>query len=129
DRRHPLALAMECGADQSGIHMPEATSQHVGLRASEQLLRVTVHECEAPFDIDRDETIRCGADGRDRRRGTPLEAAAEQLEVALHGRREVLDQREVVRSPVSRLQDRKSTRLNSSHVKISYAVFCLKKKK
>src|SRR5690606_42015552 len=28
-----------------------------------------------------------------------------------------------------RLQDRKSTRLNSSHVKISYAVFCLKKKK
>src|SRR5207249_6700085 len=29
----------------------------------------------------------------------------------------------------SRLRDRKSTRLNSSHVSISYAVFCLKKKK
>src|SRR5690606_41364925 len=28
-----------------------------------------------------------------------------------------------------RVTDRKSTRLNSSHVKISYAVFCLKKKK
>src|SRR5699024_11834086 len=28
-----------------------------------------------------------------------------------------------------RIQDRKSTRLNSSHVSISYAVFCLKKKK
>src|SRR5690349_22376920 len=27
------------------------------------------------------------------------------------------------------LEDRKSTRLNSSHVEISYAVFCLKKKK
>src|SRR3989442_8201650 len=27
------------------------------------------------------------------------------------------------------VQDRKSTRLNSSHVRISYAVFCLKKKK
>src|SRR5690349_25148649 len=27
------------------------------------------------------------------------------------------------------VQDRKSTRLNSSHVEISYAVFCLKKKK
>src|SRR3970282_2826080 len=26
-------------------------------------------------------------------------------------------------------QDRKSTRLNSSHITISYAVFCLKKKK
>src|SRR5437868_12567698 len=29
----------------------------------------------------------------------------------------------------ARSQDRKSTRLNSSHVSISYAVFCLKKKK
>src|SRR5690554_7377722 len=31
-------------------------------------------------------------------------------------------------TPVER-EDRKSTRLNSSHVRISYAVFCLKKKK
>src|SRR6266498_1366329 len=30
---------------------------------------------------------------------------------------------------VGRDLDRKSTRLNSSHVRISYAVFCLKKKK
>src|SRR5438034_4807940 len=29
----------------------------------------------------------------------------------------------------SKVQDRKSTRLNSSHTVISYAVFCLKKKK
>src|SRR5690606_41839553 len=29
---------------------------------------------------------------------------------------------------VAHVLDRKSTRLNSSHVKISYAVFCLKKK-
>src|SRR5690606_41628525 len=29
---------------------------------------------------------------------------------------------------LNRDRDRKSTRLNSSHVKISYAVFCLKKK-
>src|SRR5690606_40387959 len=29
---------------------------------------------------------------------------------------------------ISGAEDRKSTRLNSSHVKISYAVFCLKKK-
>src|SRR5690606_41780956 len=39
-----------------------------------------------------------------------------------------------IRSGISRplkraLADRKSTRLNSSHVKISYAVLCLKKKK
>src|SRR5690349_22710363 len=31
--------------------------------------------------------------------------------------------------PGSATSDRKSTRLNSSHVEISYAVFCLKKKK
>src|SRR5690606_15059837 len=31
--------------------------------------------------------------------------------------------------PGAHRTDRKSTRLNSSHVKISYAVFCLKKKK
>src|SRR5690349_23970926 len=31
--------------------------------------------------------------------------------------------------PRFRAADRKSTRLNSSHVEISYAVFCLKKKK
>src|SRR2546430_6275260 len=30
--------------------------------------------------------------------------------------------------PVSAARDRKSTRLNSSHSQISYAVFCLKKK-
>src|SRR5436309_14290352 len=33
-----------------------------------------------------------------------------------------------LRGDRSRRSDRKSTRLNSSHVKISYAVFCLKKK-
>src|SRR2546430_10297938 len=31
--------------------------------------------------------------------------------------------------PLGNFQDRKSTRLNSSHSQISYAVFCLKKKK
>src|SRR5690348_17807486 len=39
---------------------------------------------------------------------------------------------EARRHPVARgnlLKDRKSTRLNSSHPSISYAVFCLKKKK
>src|SRR5690606_40130534 len=33
------------------------------------------------------------------------------------------------RARLAAAPDRKSTRLNSSHVKISYAVFCLKKKK
>src|SRR5690606_40098859 len=36
---------------------------------------------------------------------------------------------QIAREFSSMTVDRKSTRLNSSHVKISYAVFCLKKKK
>src|SRR2546426_1925487 len=36
---------------------------------------------------------------------------------------------EDLRPERARVQDRKSTRLNSSHLVISYAVFCLKKKK
>src|SRR5690606_41857630 len=43
------------------------------------------------------------------------------------GRRERRRARRAREGRVRRL-DRKSTRLNSSHVKISYAVFCLKKK-
>src|SRR5436309_9024566 len=35
---------------------------------------------------------------------------------------------EGARARLRSVEDRKSTRLNSSHVKISYAVFCLKKK-
>src|SRR5438445_3890325 len=46
----------------------------------------------------------------------------------------MLAQRKLSRRPFERKtsaadQDRKSTRLNSSHANISYAVFCLKKKK
>src|SRR5438067_4764834 len=37
--------------------------------------------------------------------------------------------RETPDAGLRRMEDRKSTRLNSSHVSISYAVFCLKKKK
>src|SRR2546427_8497718 len=40
-----------------------------------------------------------------------------------HGARDDVDDLELVA-----LEDRKSTRLNSSHSQISYAVFCLKKK-
>src|SRR2546422_8620400 len=40
-----------------------------------------------------------------------------------------LDQRASLQPDVSYARDRKSTRLNSSHGYISYAVFCLKKKK
>src|SRR2546426_6794341 len=63
------------------------------------------------------------------------EKAAHQADVivsCLHCRRVVTLASEVGAAELTRLQahlDRKSTRLNSSHLVISYAVFCLKKKK
>src|SRR5205814_9277606 len=51
---------------------------------------------------------------------------------AVSARTEFRGKRRILRQPVHRggqRIDRKSTRLNSSHLGISYAVFCLKKKK
>src|SRR5690606_40375399 len=61
--------------------------------------------------------------GRELRRAADLR---DELQAAIDAG--VLDEDEPISRTVGRL-DRKSTRLNSSHVKISYAVFCLKKKK
>src|SRR5437868_13015673 len=51
----------------------------------------------------------------------------DQAVCARDGYRRVVDELRLHNLPL--LEDRKSTRLNSSHVSISYAVFCLKKKK
>src|SRR3712207_7340737 len=42
---------------------------------------------------------------------------------------DVADAGDLAHARAARAVDRKSTRLNSSHANISYAVFCLKKKK
>src|SRR3712207_8260617 len=57
-----------------------------------------------------------------------LVGAARVLARGVHGGRERLGRRGIARRRRERV-DRKSTRLNSSHANISYAVFCLKKKK
>src|SRR3989442_5630028 len=49
--------------------------------------------------------------------------------VAEAGAAAVIQESELDGDRVTSIVDRKSTRLNSSHVRISYAVFCLKKKK
>src|SRR5690606_41720211 len=54
--------------------------------------------------------------------------AARTLQLRLQCEHVAHAQRETLRDGHVALRDRKSTRLNSSHVKISYAVFCLKKK-
>src|SRR5690606_39297055 len=82
------------------------------------------------------------------RRIVSINACADQLLLALADRQQILALTHYARDPNMSfyadraqglptirgdaeqvLKDRKSTRLNSSHVKISYAVFCLKKKK
>src|SRR5690606_39811767 len=73
----------------------------------------------------------------------PILKQAQQLQSRMAGMQAELDAAEVEgraggglvsvvmsgKGEVKKVSDRKSTRLNSSHVKISYAVFCLKKKK
>src|SRR3712207_7933162 len=53
--------------------------------------------------------------------------AGERADLAAHRRGP--GEADLVDQPVLQRADRKSTRLNSSHANISYAVFCLKKKK
>src|SRR5207253_3739002 len=60
-----------------------------------------------------------------------LRLAQRHREQEAQRRHRVVDGRHAgaARHQVQLIADRKSTRLNSSHVAISYAVFCLKKKK
>src|SRR5207248_8376215 len=70
--------------------------------------------------LDRDEKLRVvGAEGLERRFRVLLELIEQPLG-GFHMKRD--------RALAGGGQDRKSTRLNSSHRTISYAVFCLKKK-
>src|SRR5256885_9656638 len=67
--------------------------------------------------------------------GTPMSSRALAMwptvrSTLCHFSRPNRPMRKVLKSgPSSHCRDRKSTRLNSSHLVISYAVFCLKKKK
>src|SRR5690606_39603253 len=75
-----------------------------------------------------------GLAGRHAEGGAVHQLAVDQ-DVAVHdglagledGAGEAGAQDERVQAHLQQLEDRKSTRLNSSHVKNSYAVFCLKK--
>src|SRR5690349_24078106 len=70
--------------------------------------------------------FRSRSGGRRRLRPRQLRPRARRLD-AVEARRR--DARLGAQLAADRRADRKSTRLNSSHVEISYAVFCLKKKK
>src|SRR5690348_18392177 len=82
--------------------------------ATTEIYTLSLHDAlpisrQGPGDPDRAAPRRAGGRGRCREAGGDRRCGARQQPAAQ--------------------EDRKSTRLNSSHPSISYAVFCLKKKK
>src|SRR3712207_8844893 len=69
----------------------------------------TLFRSQAPLHLDKGD-VRCRFDEAEQEGAMQIQLRAPWLALAAG-------------------QDRKSTRLNSSHANISYAVFCLKKKK
>src|SRR5437867_10499692 len=88
---------------QSEIRNPQLASLSIGKRKTERF-QLQRHVDRLHRDVGRDDQL----DGS-------------EIEDRLHARLDQLG--------VKAILDRKSTRLNSSHRTISYAVFCLKKKK
>src|SRR5207302_7449985 len=81
-------------------------------------IRVTIHTARPGIVIGR--------------KGAEIEKMTEEISKMAQGKQIKIDIQEI-KTPELDAQlvaekDRKSTRLNSSHVKTSYAVFCLKKK-
>src|SRR3712207_7984424 len=74
------------------------------------------------------DVVRDGEDGVLVPAGQPVELGETLRSLALDPARRAR-MSEAARARAERFADRKSTRLNSSHANISYAVFCLKKKK
>src|SRR5437773_4486525 len=94
-----------------------------GLLLTALVLALALHDALPIYDgVER--VARGEARGGLRRGGGPVEVEGQQGvgSVRLEGAGALGRAHEV------RAEDRKSTRLNSSHITISYAVFCLKKK-
>src|SRR3712207_7441202 len=70
-----------------------------------------------------------GEDHRPWRWSVQSEAGAGDIQTFGHYQTSDRQRPGVAKLHRNHVQDRKSTRLNSSHANISYAVFCLKKKK
>src|SRR5690606_41671220 len=101
----PLSLTL---APAHAPHFPYTTL----FRSGVGLLRLHVHRLVAVFGI--------GDHGQVQPLRVRLREARVEIRRPLH--------RGAHAVAIAEIEDRKSTRLNSSHVKISYAVFCLKNK-
>src|SRR5438309_3943050 len=89
--------------------------------ATTEIYTLSLHDALPIFGAERTEV---------RRHSLPVLQVAEDLRPGVPGERCGEPERHARRRHRAvELRDRKSTRLNSSHSSISYAVFCLKKKK
>src|SRR5690606_8594000 len=133
-----LILA-QCFPGPAHRHAQQAVDDEQGEEHQHQRQEVQEHDPVHRIEVDAEELV----EGLGTFAGTPAEFQSEQVRLgdvadavgAIGQAGEVVQQdaddlakaqghyRQIVAA-----QDRKSTRLNSSHVKISYAVFCLKKK-
>src|SRR6266540_7140997 len=110
---------MNCAASCADLGAVAQSASSSGLPGSRRPLnpRVAAHEPPAYDD---------GATTRPRHRSSPRWRV---VRLAYRCIRESGECLVGARGPRRPSRDRKSTRLNSSHITISYAVFCLKKKK
>src|SRR5699024_12783283 len=103
-----LLIALSCRVAHPALHsFPTRRSSDLCIQSAHYEHRTTQYE-------------RCGYHER---------AGPEFIEQRTHERGQRAVQQTAGQKQYARCRDRKSTRLNSSHVSISYAVFCLKKKK
>src|SRR5690606_40841135 len=97
------------------LHSVCTTSPHHPDQHSFPTRRSSDLDAQLVEGLDEAETRRSNTDGAD--------------QAGLVGKDLISRRRYIIGTGRPHIGDRKSTRLNSSHVKISYAVFCLKKKK
>src|SRR5690349_22312317 len=93
------------------------------------MIRLTIVSMARPFPLRRDVAVPGCRYRRTLPRCRVLRASDEAPACCRLDRPHSWIDRQSTRASAKPFPDRKSTRLNSSHVEISYAVFCLKKKK
>src|SRR5258708_35783250 len=111
-----LALRLLCSVAR--IDLKKARSGYLSDHDRGRLVNITGQFYEAKLFIDDSSSISV----------LDLKAKARRLKREFGIGLLIIDYLQLIQAGV-RAEDRKSTRLNSSHQIISYAVFCLKKKK